>query len=275
MTINIIIGKHSNLSEQLYCKLENAHLVSSRELDSLDNIAFEKYEKVNIIFNQFQPSTKLYLLDSPIEYIDKSIKSTAEVLEHIKANKIKVTKIIYTSSSSVYGNNTACSEDDDVHPMSLHASLKVANEKLIEKFCLDNDIDYTIARIFNMYGGNDKFSIISKIINIYKNSETLTLINNGEAIRDFVHIDDVVYCYKKILETQNKPVVNIGTSEGKSILYILNYLQKHHIELNTKEITQDELKVSICKNKELLMIIGDYSFKKVEEYILKSINSDK
>lgn len=46
-----------------------------------------------------------------------------------------------------------------------------------------------------MYGGNDNFSIISKIIKAYKNNEEL---NNGNAIRDFIHIEDVVDIYSKI-----------------------------------------------------------------------------
>jgi UDP-glucose 4-epimerase len=157
----------------------------------------------------------------------------------------------------------------------LHSSLKVANEKLIEKFCIDNSIDYTIARVFNMYGGDDNFSVISKIINIYKEKKILTLVNGGEAIRDFIHIDDVVYCYIKILQTKNIPIVNIGTAEGKSLLYILNFLRKHGIELQTNEIMRDELMISISKNKTLLNIIGDYSFRKVEEYIFKKILYDE
>ena len=181
--------------------------------------------------------------------------------------------MIYTSSSSVYGNNISCLESHNTQPLSLHASLKVSNEQLIEKYCLDNNIDYTITRIFNMYGGNDSFSIISKIINIYKTKKELVLINRGEAIRDFIHIDDVVNSYIKILLVSSVPVVNIGTSDGKSILYILDYLRDNNLILHTTEIKKNELKVSISKNNILLNILDkNYSFKKVEEYILKKIN---
>lgn len=271
MTLNLIIGKNSNLSKHLQKALKETLLISSSDLEALEKINFNDFKKINIIFNQFQISTKLYDLDSPIDYIDRSIVTTAKVLEHIKSNKISINKIIYTSSSSVYGNNTSCSESDDTHPLSLHSSLKVANEKLIEKFCTDNTIDYTITRVFNMYGGDDNFSVISKIIKFYKENKILTLVNGGEAIRDFIHIDDVVYCYKKILQTKNTPIVNIGTAEGRSLLYILNFLRKNNIELQTNEIMRSELMVSISENKRLLKIIGDYSFNKVEEYILKNI----
>lgn len=269
MTLNIIIGKNSNLSKHLEKNLHNTLLISSLNLETFNDISFKDYEKINIIFNQFQIATKLYILDNPLEYINRSITTTATILEYIKLKAIAINKIIYTSSSSVYGNNTSCSEGDDTHPLSLHASLKAANEKLIETFSQDNNIDYTIARLFNMYGGDDNFSIISKIIDTYKNDKTLTLINNGEAIRDFIHIDDIVHSYKKILEIKSMPIVNIGTAHGKSILYILDYLRKQNIELNTQNIEKNELMVSISQNKLLLGVIGDYSFVKVEEYILK------
>ncbi|EDZ62824.1 NAD-dependent epimerase/dehydratase [Sulfurimonas gotlandica GD1] len=274
MVLTIIIGKNSNLSTHLKNTIENTFLVSSSNIQALKAIDVKDYKKINIIFNQFQISTKLYELESPIDYINRSIVTTAEVLEYIKSNSIQINKIIYTSSSSVYGNNISCSESNETHPLSLHSSLKVANERLIEKFCSDNDIDYTITRVFNMYGGDDNFSVISKIINFYKKNETLTLVNNGEAIRDFIHIDDVVHSYIKILKTKNTPIINIGTAEGKSILYILNYLRKNSIELKTNEIFKKELMVSISENKILLKIIGNYSFKKVEEYILEKIKSE-
>lgn len=274
MILNVIIGKHSNLSRQLEKRLESTVLLSTLNVQKeLNTIKYHTYSKINMIFNQFQMSSKLYILDNPVEYINRSIKSTAEVLEFIKINSLKINKIIYTSSSSVYGNNISCSETDCTQPLSLHASLKVSNEQLIQKFCVDNNIDYTITRIFNMYGSDDNFSIISKIISIYKNNDILTLINRGEAIRDFIHIDDVVNSYINMLTTANIPIINIGTAEGKSILYILDYLRDNNILLKTSEIKKDELKVSISKNDLLLNLLGDnYTFKKVEEYILENIN---
>ena len=187
----IVIGKNSNLSNILIGVLENSIAFSSRKL--LEDISIlEKYKNqtINLIFNNFQPATQLNSLESCEKYVSNSLLVTAKILDYLKETQIN--KIIYTSSSSVYGNNILCNEKDDLMPMNLHASLKVSNEKLIEKFCLENSINFTIARIFNMYGGEDKFSVISKIIKAYKNNEVLTIVNNGNAIRDFIHIDDVV-----------------------------------------------------------------------------------
>jgi len=266
--LTIIIGKRSNLSVQLAKKLENNILVSSDKIkEEFALIDFKKYTKINIIFNQFQKASQLSQIDEPFAYVQRSILTTAIVLEYILAYDLNINKIIYTSSSAVYGNNTHCSEDDTLKPANLHASLKVSNEKLIEHFCTTYKIDYTIARLFNMYGGEDTFSIISKILSSYKNSNTLMLINEGDAIRDFIHIDDVVQGYLKILVSKNIPKINLGTSEGKSVLYILDYLRKHNIIISSKSIKREELKVSISKNDILLSLLGNYKFKKVEQYV--------
>ena len=270
-TLTLIIGKGSNLSIGLNKSIDNSVLIPSLQIkNELDLIDFDNYSEINIIFNQFQKSTKLNAVDDPINYIERSIFSTSKVLSYVKENSINVNKIIYTSSSSVYGNNTNCHEYDDLSPQSLHASLKISNEKLIEKFSYENNINYTIARVFNMYGGNDSFSIISKIINSY-NTSTLTLINNGEAIRDFIHIDDVISIYKQLLNRDNIPIINIGTGIGKSVLFILDFLRKNDINIKNSTINRDELKVSISNNRLLLDCIGDYTFVNIEEYILKKI----
>jgi len=270
---NIIIGRSSNLSQFLMKKLNNTESISSRELaintKSLVNFGDEK---INIIFNNFQPAVMLNDITNLEDYISNSIGVTSKVLNFCQEKNLKINKIIYTSSSSVYGNNILCNEKDELKPLNLHASLKVANEKLVESFCIKNNIDFTIARIFNMYGGDDRFSVVSKIINVYKTADELMIVNNGNAIRDFIHIDDVVEVYKKLLVLKNIPIVNIGTSNGISIRSILEYLKNHGAHLKTKNIVKNELKISTADNSLLLNLVGNISFVEVEEYLKKELN---
>lgn len=269
-----IIGKGSNLSSFLSKKIINSKLISSREI--LTNIEELNVLKdnlpINIIFNNFQPATKLNEFFNLENYVVNSILTTSKVLDFIKNNQIVVNKIIYTSSSSVYGNNILCNENDELKPMNLHASLKVANEKLVEKFCIENSIDYTIARIFNMYGGDDNFSIISKIIKAYKNNEELNIINNGNAIRDFIHIDDVVDIYSKILDKKDIKILNIGSGNGSSIKNILDFLNNHNIKIKTKNIQREELKISTADISKLKELLKKDTFFGVEDYLKKELN---
>lgn len=269
-----IIGKGSNLSSFLSKKIINSKLISSREI--LTNIEELNVLKdnlpIDIIFNNFQPATKLNEFVNLENYVLNSILTTSKVLDFIKNNQIVVNKIIYTSSSSVYGNNILCNENDELKPMNLHASLKVANEKLVEKFCIENSIDYTIARIFNMYGGDDNFSIISKIIKAYKNNEELNIVNNGNAIRDFIHIEDVVDIYSKILDKKDIKILNIGSGNGSSIKNILDFLNNHNIKIKTKNIQREELKISTADISKLKELLKKDTFFGVEDYLKKELN---
>ena len=273
MIINVVVGKNSNLSNQLKDSIDNAFLLSTLNIvEELNNINFSEYDTINFIFNQFQTASKLYIIDEPVEYIDRAMVSTAIVLDFIRVNKIRVNKIIYTSSSSVYGDNSFCSESDSLNPLSLHASLKVANEKLIEIFSVKNNIEYTIARIFNMYGGNDRFSIIYKITESLKNNKELLLINNGEATRDFIHIDDVLYAYKNLLTKKGVNIINIGSGNSKSISDIIEFLRRYGLSLNTNNLSRDELKVSVCNSRKLQSVIPGIEFKSVEDFLFDKYN---
>ncbi|OHD96502.1 MAG: NAD-dependent epimerase [Sulfurimonas sp. RIFCSPHIGHO2_12_FULL_36_9] len=270
MLQTIIIGKSSNLSKTLSIKLSNYAVISSREIiNNIDVLKEFKNKKINIIFNNFQPATELNTLHNAQKYVTNSILVTAKVLDYFKDTRIN--KIIYTSSSSVYGNNILCNEQDELKPLNLHASLKVANEKLVEKFSGDNNIDYTIARIFNMYGGDDNFSIISKIIKAYKTNQELTIVNNGNAIRDFIHIDDVVEIYIKLLGLKNIPILNVGTGNGVSIKTIIDYLKNNQIEVLFKNINKNELKASTADNQLLINLIGEKTFKEVQQFLKEEL----
>ena len=273
MNKTIIFGKNSNLSQKLSYVIENNLLIGIRGVDDFSSILNKnKYKKINIIFNNFQSSTNLNNLSNPEEYVNNSIGTTAKVLSYLKKENIPVNKIVYTSSSSVYGNNIFCSETDELKPLNLHASLKIANEKLIEKFCLENSIDFTITRIFNMYGGDDKFSVISKILDAYYKNKEIGIVNNGNAIRDFIHIDDVVDIYKSILNIKDVKILNIGTGEGKSVKSIFDFLHNRNINIKITNIRKDELKISTADITRLRSLVGKKEFIDMEEYIIAKLN---
>ena len=269
--LTVIIGKNSNLSKYLYNSIENTVLIETLNLKNNLSSILDNNNKINIIFNNFQSATKLNDMSNPSKYIYRSIQSTADALEIIQSYTNQINKIIYTSSSAVYGNNIYGSESDQPLLLNLHASLKLANEKLIEKFSDDNKIEYIIIRLYNMFGGEDKFSVISKIINNYRDDDVLTIVNNGNAIRDFIHIYDIVKIYSKLLSSKYSGILNIGSGDGNSIKSILDFLFNHNIIIKTDTINRDELKISTSNNELLLELIGKYRFKDVNEYILEQI----
>ena len=82
----------------------------------------------------------------------------------------------------------------------MYANTKIAVESLIKNYCSKYKIKFSIARIFNMYGVNDKFSIINKLIHFYKKKKKIFINNNGNSIRDFINVEDVAKVYIKLLK---------------------------------------------------------------------------
>jgi len=269
--IILVVGQRSNLSIKIYERLSNVVLLSTNDILNDENL-FDKFKdkSITLIFNNFQPAYKLNDLKDPLAYVNNSVLVTAKILSKIE-NELCVNKIIYTSSASVYGNNNFCDENDILMPLNLHASLKITNEKLIESFAQEFDIDYTIARVFNMYGGSDKFSIISKIIKTTQNNQTLDIINNGSAIRDYIHIDDVVESYIMLISSKNINYINIASGLGISVKNILDYLKLHNFIIKVKNISKSEIKISTSSVDKLSKLVEINKFKKVEEFILKEM----
>lgn len=268
--VNLIIGRESNLSRVLQQQGEFT-LLSSREILSDINILSEfKTKRISVIFNNFQPSTELGNIESYSDYIQSAILATSRVLDYF--SKEQIVKIIYTSSSSVYGDNSLCKESDDVNIMSLHPALKFSNEKMIENYCTTYSIDYTIVRVFNMYGGEDKFSIISKILDAYTHNKVLTIVNGGSAIRDFIHIDNVVEVYMKLLEKKEIPLLNIGSGRGSSVEKILSFLKLKGIEIKTNNISRSEIKLSTADVSLLKSVVDVDSFLEVETYLTEELD---
>ena len=272
----LVFGKRSNLSQQLSQKIDNTILVSSKEyLETIEFLKKYQNEELYIVINSFFPAVKLNDFEQPGEYISNSLLILSKILDEINSCEIEVKKILYTSSSSVYGNNNFCQESDLLMPLSLHASLKISSERLLSGFCRQYKIPYIIPRVFNMYGGSDHFSVISKIIDATKNSESITLINNGNAIRDFIHIDDVVNIYQTLLFSDTEGVINIASGKGVSIRNILDFLSLKGFTIKTKNLQRDEIKISTANIQRLDEVVDIENFNNLFDFILEKVSGVK
>ena len=122
-----------------------------------------------------------------------------------------------------------------------------------------------------MYGGNDNFSIISKMIASHAGDGELHLFNNGESVRDFIHILDVCKIYKKLLESDYCGVVNVGTGSGHSIKNIVEMLKYYSVDFKINSKTRDEINESIASITILRSIIKRYNFIDLNDYFVKEI----
>jgi UDP-glucuronate 4-epimerase len=135
-----------------------------------------------------------YSLENPHAYIDANIQGFLNILEGCRHTKVG--HCVFASSSSVYGANTAMpfSVHQNVdHPLSLYAATKKANELMAHTYAHLYRLPMTGLRFFTVYGpwGRPDMSMFIFTSKILK-GEPIDVFNNGEHMRDFTYIDDIV-----------------------------------------------------------------------------------
>lgn len=253
------------LSNKIKKKLKNSEIVSSNKFITKINQINKNNKKINMIINAFYSARKLNNLISYKYFVEKSLLNISEVFDTINPKLIK--KIIYTSSSSVYGSIGGKINVNDKNNRYIYSSFKISAENLIKNYCNKNEVTFDICRVFNIYGSKDNFSIISKLTDLKKNRGKIEINNNGESIRDFIHVDDVVSIYKRLLIKKDSHIYDVGTGSGikiKDIILNLNLPQK---KVQFKKKRSYEIDNSIANNSELTKQIGFKNFKKLENYL--------
>jgi len=135
-----------------------------------------------------------YSIDNPLAYIDSNIVGFAHVLEGCRHHGIE--HLVYASSSSVYGANTAMpfSVHHNVdHPLSLYAASKKANELMAHTYSHLYNLPTTGLRFFTVYGpwGRPDMALF-KFTKAILAGEPIQVFNYGKHRRDFTYIDDIV-----------------------------------------------------------------------------------
>ena len=260
--INLIIGERSALSQNLKKKLKNSKIISSNNFLNL-----KIKSKSNIIINSFYPSKQISKLEDYNEFLNQSLSILAEGL--MRLNKKLINKIIYTSSSSIYGLNTQF-KHADYGNRKIYAASKLLAENIVTNFSTKNKIPYTIARVFNLYGENDKFSIVSKLIDSNKNKDFFILNNNGSAIRDFISFNQVSDIYNQILKNKKSEIVDVGTGYGTQILDIVKTIENKKLIIKKKSIPEQDSSIS-----EKNFYNSNIKFSEFENFIKKKFNIKK
>ena len=122
-----------------------------------------------------------------------------------------------------------------------------------------------------MYGNNENFSIIYKLIESFKNKKKIVIYNNGDAVRDFIHVDDVCEVYIKLLGNKKSAIYDVGSGQGIKIKDILQFIKlpKKNITFKKNKIT--ELPHSIADIYKLQKNIKKTNFIKIENFLKKKL----
>ena len=173
-------------------------------------------EKMEALFRQHKPQRVVnlaaqpgvrYSLQNPHAYIDANIVGFMNILEACRHHKVE--HLVYASSSSVYGANTAMpfSVHHNVdHPVSLYAATKKANELMAHTYSHLFNLPTTGLRFFTVYGpwGRPDMAMFTFTRQVIE-GETLDVYNYGHHRRDFTYIDDIVEGVVRTLDTVATP----------------------------------------------------------------------
>ena len=193
-----------------------------------------KENKIDIVINLAAQAGVRYSIENPDEYIKSNINGFYNILECCRKNEIK--KLIFSSSSSVYGNinKTPYKETDDTnHPESLYAATKKSNELFAYTYSKLYGISCVGLRFFTVYGPFGRpdmayYSFTEKLIN----NEKIKVFNNGNCKRDFTYIDDIIDGIEKILQNDFKEykIYNIGNSNPIKLMDFITILKDELIK---------------------------------------------
>ena len=180
----------------------------------------------DVIFHQAARASVQESFIKPEEYKDVNVNGTENIFKLAKEFGFKV---VYASSSSVYGNLTELpiKEDSPKRPINPYAQTKLDDEFLAEKYA-KLGVNVIGLRYFNVYGerqSENYAGVIKKFLENIQNHKPLIINGDGLQVRDFVYVGDVVRANVLALESNVKSAfINIGTGVTISVLELANQI---------------------------------------------------
>lgn len=207
--------KEDNLSNFINNKQFNLYELDIREREDILNIK----EDINFIIHIAAKAGVRPSIEDPAGYIKTNIVGTENILELMRIREIK--KMIFASSSSVYGNHpeTPFNEEMDVNsPISPYAFTKKACELLNHTYHHLYDIDIINLRFFTVFGPRQRPDLaINKFARLISQGKDIPMYGDGNTSRDYTFISDIIDGIMKsfiYLNSNNKifEILNLGNN---------------------------------------------------------------
>ena len=205
-----------------------AHECDICDLDALRAV-FES-EAPDVVLNlAAQPGVR-YSITHPFVYEKTNLAGFLNVLECCR-HAAKTPKLVFASSSSVYGGNTKMpfEESDKVDtPVSLYAATKKANELMAHTYAHLYKMQTIGLRFFTVYGAWYRPDMaLSLFADAMLHGRPLKVFNNGDMLRDFTFVDDIVDGIVRVVEADGLPlydIFNIGNHRSEKLLDVISTL---------------------------------------------------
>ncbi len=219
---NLSTGRKEFIQQHL--DRENLHFIEAdlHDFDTL-NRAIANHD---VVFHMAaNPDIRAGITNTSLD-LQQGTLATYNVLEAMRLNHIS--KIVFASSSTVYGEagSMAIAEDyGPLLPISLYGAAKLASEGLISAFCHMFDMQAWIFRFANVIGGRSGHGVIFDFINkLRRNPRELEILGDGKQQKPYIYVND---CIEGILfglehSCEQVNILNLGTNSSTNVSSIAN-----------------------------------------------------
>lgn len=217
-------------------------------------------------------------IENPLSYVKNNIEGTVNIVEVMKRKNVQ--RIVFASSSSIYGNckEEIFSEDLKVsEPISPYAASKSACEQFLYTYSKLFDIQVVALRFFTVFGPRQRPDLaIRKFIDLIKENKPIPVYGDGTTIRDYTYVDDIVDGIISAINYNDTPyeIINLGGGAPVSLNQMIETIEKvlnkkatiEHLPMQLGDVNKTA--ADITKAKKLLNYNPKTSFK---EGIIKFI----
>ena len=219
-------GNLNNLSKNKNNKLLHIKIGDISKIGQI----LKNVKDIDIVFHEAAIASVAKSVQDPKSVFKTNVSSSMEVLDFCVNTKVK--KLIFASSSAVYGDIKAkiLHEDMVCNPTSPYGSSKLAIEKYLHSYWKTYGLECVSLRYFNVFGSRQSNNPYSGVITIFVNrilkNLTPVIFGDGLQIRDFINVDDIVKANMLSMVSKNATgeVFNIGTGNGTTVIDLINIL---------------------------------------------------
>jgi len=204
-------------------------------------------------------------VEDPVASVNTNVMGTVNVLTAAKDAGVR--RLVYASSSSVYGDNAVLPKKEDMlpRPLSPYAAAKLAGEQLCRAFSVSFGLETVCLRYFNVFGPrqdpeSEYAAVIPRFITAALSGEPVTIYGDGEQSRDFTYVENVVEANVLALSCASvgdAPTMNVACGDRCSVNALADLveevarrpLSREHLPPRTGDVRHSQADTTLAEER--------------------------